>query len=218
MGFRLVYLFLLILVLSLSAGCGFLGFGGDSDGDGLDTLIEFQDELPPDEGAGIAAVRRPLYIPPEVLLEVQFLYNLQVRMEGLRQTIRDLSSAADYSGPPDVDLDWVVEAHEVTREADAFFSILAGLDVPESQRAQYEYLYINMLEIVQVTSYGSDRLLAASVLVGPSGRSLVNMTSEEVDRFEVLIREASFFLSDADSRAQSGTREIGRAVGSIRLR
>ena len=41
--------------------------------------------------------------------------------------------------------------HEVTRESDDYFKVLTSLDVPGSQREQYEYLYIAMLEIVQVS-------------------------------------------------------------------
>ena len=97
-------------------------------------------------------------------------------MEGLRQVIRDLNAAVEHSGPADVDLDWVIEVHQVTRESDRFFGILTSLKVPESQRDQYKHLQIGMLETIQVAGYGSDRLLAASVIVGPSGRSMLNMS------------------------------------------
>ena len=217
MGLRPLYLVFFLLVLSLSVGCGFLGFGGDEEVGDLG-LIEFEDDGSslPDEPQ--EAARRSLYIPPEVLVEIRFLHNLQVRMEGLRQVIRDLLSASEYSGPSDVNLDWVIEVHEVTRESDEFFKVLASVDIPGSQRAQYDYLYVGMLEIVQISGYGSDRLLAASVLVGPSGRSMVNMTSEEIDEFETLVREAGFFLNDADARVKARLKEMGRAVGGLGLR
>ena len=204
----------LLLLLSLSVGCGFLGFGGDEEEEL--GLIEFEDDgFVPEEPE---AARRSLYIPPEVLVEIRFLHNLQVRMEGLQQVVRDLLSATGYSGPSDVNLDWVIEVHEVTRESDRFFKVLVAMDIPDSQRAQYDYLYVGMLEVVQVSSYGSDRLLAASVLVGPSGRSMVNMTSEEIDEFETLIREAGFFLNDANARSKSRIRELSRAVSGLGLR
>ena len=197
MCLRPVSLFLVILtVLSLSLGCGILpGFGGDSE-DGDLGMIEFDDEgevvLEPEE-----IIARALSIDPEVLIEIRFLYYFQVRLERLRQVIRDLNSAVEHSGPVDVDLDWVIEVHEATRESDDFFRVLTSLEVPESQREQYEYLHIGMLETIQVAAYGADRLLAASVVVGPSGRSMLNMDIEEIDRFETLLREARFFLSDA---------------------
>ena len=218
MGLRQVPLFLVILtVLSLSLGCGILpGFGGDSEAPELG-MIEFDDDgeivLEPEE-----IIARALSIDPEVLIEIRFLYYFQVRLERLRQVIRDLNSAVEHSGPADVNLDWVIEVHEVTRESDDFFRVLTSLDVPESQREQYQHLQIGMLETIQVAAYGADRILAASVVVGPSGRSMLNMDIEETDRFETLLREARFFLSDAASRVEREVDEVSRAVGGLGLR
>ena len=218
MGLRQVPLFLVILtVLSLSLGCGILpGFGGDSEAPELG-MIEFDDDgeivLEPEE-----IIARALSIDPEVLIEIRFLYYFQVRLERLRQVIRDLNSAVEHSGPADVNLDWVIEVHEVTRESDDFFRVLTSLDVPESQREQYQHLQIGMLETVQVAAYGADRILAASVVVGPSGRSMLNMDIEETDRFETLLREARFFLSDAASRVEREVDEVSQAVGGLGLR
>ncbi len=219
MALRPVSLFLVILtVLSLSLGCGILpGFGGDSEAPELG-MIEFDDDgeivLEPEEIIAGALSS----IDPEVLIEIRFLYYFQVRLERLRQVIRDLNSAVEHSGPADVNLDWVIEVHEVTRESDDFFRVLTSLDVPESQREQYQHLQIGMLETAQVAAYGADRILAASVVVGPSGRSMLNMDIEETDRFETLLREARFFLSDAASRVEREVDEVSRAVGGLGLR
>ena len=221
-----VPLLFLVLVLSLSVGCGMLGFGGDSEDDGPMGLIQFDDADPVDEpGAGGAvdgsdegALVSPVSINPEVLVEIHFLYSFQVRMEGLRQVIRDLNAGLEHSGPADVDLDWVIEVHQVTRESDRFFRLLTSMKVPESQRDQYQHLQIGMLETIQVAGYGSDRLLAASVIVGPSGRSMLNMSDGEVDEFETLLRESRFFLTEAESRMTRQMGEVVRAVGGLVLR
>ena len=219
MGLRQVPLFLVILMaLSLSLGCGIIpGFGGDDEDADLG-MIEFADDgeivLEPEEIIAGALSS----IDPEVLIEIRFLYYFQVRLERLRQLIRDLNSAVEHSGPADVNLDWVIEVHDVTRESDDFFRVLTSLDVPESQREQYQHLQIGMLETVQVAAYGADRILAASVVVGPSGRSMLNMDIEEIDRFETLLREARFFLSDATSRVEREVDEVSRAVRGLGLR
>ena len=219
MGFRLVALLLVLALVSISSlGCGLLGFGGDDDSEEFLELdvIQFADDLPtlePEE-----EVARALSIDPDILEEIRFLYNLQVRLEGLRQVVRDLHSMLDYSGPGDIDLDWVAEVHEVTRESDDYFQVLTSLEVPASQREQYQYLYIAMLESVQVLGYGADRLLAAAVLVGPSGRSMLNMSGEEVDAFQTLMRESQFFLSDAEALVDRRITEVGRAISGLRLR
>ena len=222
MGFRLVALLLVLALVSISTlGCGLLGFGGDGgDGDSEESLeldvIQFADDLPtlePEE-----AVARALSIDPDILEEIRFLYNFQVRLEGLRQVVRDLDSMLDYSGPGDIDLGWVAEVHEVTRESDDYFQVLTSLEVPASQLEQYQYLYIAMLESVQVLGYSADRLLAAAVLVGPSGRSMLNMSGEEVDAFQTLMRESQFFLSDAEALVDRRITEVGRAISGLRLR
>ena len=217
MGFRPTALLLVLFLAILpAAGCGLLGGGDDPDAPLEMEVIEFADDLPTPEPGEV--VERALTIDPDVLVEIRFLYNLQVRMEGLRQIVRDLRSMLDYSGPGDVDLDWVAEVHEVTRVSDGYFQVLTSLRVPESQRDQYEYLYINMLEAVQVAGYGADRLLAAAVVVGPSGRSMVNMSEEEIDEFETLMREAGFFLGDAEGQVDSGVGDVGRAISGLGLR
>ena len=203
-----------------------LGFGGDSKDDGPMGLIQFDDADPveepgaagPVDAGGDGALVSPVSIDPEVLVEIHFLYSFQVRMEGLRQVIRDLNAGLEHSGPADVDLDWVIEVHQVTRESDRFFQLLTSMDVPESQRDQYEHLQIGMLETIQVAGYGADRLLAASVIVGPSGRSMLNMNDGEVDEFETLLRESRFFLTEAESRMTRQMSEVVRAVGGLVLR
>ena len=217
---RLAFLAFLLLFLSVSlGGCGMLGFGGE-DGDSGDPeemdLIDFGDEGEPTPVP--EEVVRVLHVDPNVLEEIHFLYNFQVRLEGLREVIRDLISAAEYSGPGDVDLDWVADVHEVTRESDSYFGVLTSMDVPENQRRQYEYLYIGMLETVQVAGYGADRLLASAVVVGPTGRSMLNMSGEEIDEFQTLMRESKFFLADSEGRVNGSIKEVGQAVGGLRVR
>lgn len=154
-----------------------------------------------------------------VFAEIRFLYNFQVRLERLQRMVRDLNGTLEPSGGRGgYDLEWVIAVHEVTRESDDLFRTLTSLRLPESQREQYEYLYVGMLEVVQVAGYGSDRLLAAAVLVGPSGRTAQQLGAEDADRFHTLLREARFFLSDATGRIDREVEEVGRSVGGLSLR
>lgn len=219
MVFRPVWLLLMVLSVSLSLlGCGMLGFGGDEeggDGESME-LIDFGDDLPTPEPEEVVA--QALSVDPESLVEIGFLHGFQVRLERLQRMVRDLESSTDYSSPSDVDLEWVADVHEVTREADEFFVELTSMSIPESQRVQYEYLYVGMLEAVQIAGFGSDRLLASAVLVGPSGRSLLNMSPAEADRFDALVREAKFFLRDAERRVEDEIGDVGDAVSALRVR
>ena len=214
MFFRSVLLLMSLLAV-LSMGCGFFG-GGGGGGDDEFTLLEFEPDPPtpvPEKVVGLA-----LSLNPEILVEIEFLYAHQVHMQTLRRINRDLLALLDYSSPGDVDLDWVIEVHEVTKEMDDFFLLTTSRRVPESQRGQYEYLFVNMLEAVQTMGLGGDRLLAASLHLGPSGRSLLNMSEVDQDRFESLMLEAAFFLNDSEERIDQHMVDLGRVTGSMRLR
>ena len=207
-------LFLFGLLLLMTSGCGFFGVGGGGDGDFQ--LLEFEPDPPtpvPEKVVGLA-----LSINPEILVEVEFLYAHKVHMETLRRINRDLLGLLDYSSPGDVGLDWVIEVHEVTKEMDDFFLLTTSLRVPESQRDQYEYLFVSMLEGVQTMGLGADRLLAASLHLGPSGRTLVNMSEVEQDKFEALILEAEFFLTDSEERIADHMVDLSRVISSMRIR
>ena len=77
---------------------------------------------------------------------------------------------------------------------------------------------MRMLESVQVMGLGLDRVLSAALTVGPTGRSLLHMNSREVDEFETLMREATFYLRDSDRLVESQLESVGDSIGQVRLR
>ena len=215
MSFRFPGIFFLVLCLLFSVGCG--------GGDGELGMLEFgpDDEVPdysdsPSGSQGVSSLA--LSVNPNVLIEIRFLYEHQVRMETLQQLNRDLTNLLEYEGPSDVDLDWVIEVHDVTEEADEFFLLVTSQRVPESQRNSYEHAFVGMLEAVQVMGLGLDRVLSAALTVGPTGRSLLHMSPREVDEFDTLIREARFYLRDSDRLVEGQLDAVGDSIGQIRLR
>ena len=214
MRFTPLVVLVLLFGMFLGTGCGLLG--GGEGGDGEIGLLEF--DAPPPTVELDVVVQRALSFDQRVIVEIQFLYGYQVRMETFQRINRDLLSLLDYSNPADVDLDWVIAVHTATEETEVFFNEVTGLRVPESQREQYEYIFIGMLEAVQVAGYGLDRLLAAAVLVGPNGRSLLSMSRQESEQFDVLMREAGFYLGDSEKLITRQMSDVGRAVGEVRIR
>ena len=222
MKYRMVLLAALaVLAVSSSLGCGLLGGGS---GDGLDemVLLEFEESGPgpgpaPEPGGEEA---QPVYLAfnQEILVEVRYLYHHQVQLESFRQLVRDLLSLLEYSNDAEIDLEWVIEVHEVTEEADELFDQLTSFRVPHSQRVQYEDFYIGLLEAVQVTALGSSRVLDASFQVGPSGRSLAVMSRPEREEFFTLMREAAFYLRDSERLVERQLQDVGGVVSRIRLR
>ena len=209
----------LALVMSLSLGCGLLGGGS---GDGVDELVllEFEESPAPAAPAGEqeAPATRHIGFNEEILVEVRYLYQHQVQLESFRRQVRDLLSLLDYSSNVEIDLEWVIEVHEVTKESEELFRQLTSFRVPASQREQYEDFYIGTLEAVQMSALGSDRVLEASYRVGPSGRTLAVMPRREREEFLTLMRESRFYLGNAEGMVERQIRDVGGVVSRIRLR
>ena len=214
MVFRSLVLFLAILAALPVLGCGFLG--GSSEASDEFALMEFEPDPPTPAPEEI--VEQALSLNPELLVEVRFLYGHQVHVERMRQLNRDLLNLLDHGGPGEVNLDWVIDVHQTTRDADELFLLTTSLRVPESQRSQYDYLMIRMLEAVQTMGLGADRLLAAAVRVGPSGRTLLDMSDNERAEFDTLLLESRFFLNDSENIIEEHAEDLAQVVGSMRIR
>ena len=179
----------LILALACVALAAILACGGEEEF-GLMTFEDLPDvtpEVPQEIEFGLT--------PKESLLvEVTYVYTHTILLETMEQINRDMQGLLEYDSKGDVDLEWVIEVHDVTAEAEQFFERASKLQVPASLEDKYRSSLLSFLEIVQWTGFGSDRLLAASLTVGPSGRSLQVMNRREEEVFERFRREAEYYL------------------------
>ena len=179
-------------------------------------MLEFDQVQPTPQP--LEDIVKGLTLNPEVLVEVRYLYGHQVMLEDMRRVSRDLQSLLSYSGPGDVDLEWVIQVHEVTAEADEVFGRLTSSRIPGPLRERYEDLFLDLLDAIQVTGYGADRLLAASIKVGPSGRTLMAMSGQELADFETLVREGRFYLMDGGRLIEKQLSGMDGLIGKLRLR
>ena len=199
------------LFLVFSVAC--FGGGGESGEIGL---IEFEAEptqVPEDDG-----VDRAFSVDGEVLDEINFLYGYEVLLEDLVRLNHDFVRMAEYDTGVSLGLDWVIDVHNVTREADELFSLVLSQRISHVQRERHGGMYLRGLEIIQVLAYGSDRLMAAALEIGPSGRDLEVMSQDEVNRFQTFVREAGFFFRDADELLELQVEEVGARIGEVGLR
>ena len=219
---RLFAVLTAIFVLSFSfAGCGIFGGGDGAGADQELEVLSWDDEGQPVEQ--VIEIEEQLIVigfDGLVLEEVTYLYTQQVGLESLRRINRDLISLIEDSkgGDEPLGLDWVVSVHDYVRLADELFALYLGRPITDEQRADYGDVFLSGLETVQVMDYGADRLLAAALVIGPSGRSLDVMSEDEVQQFERLVREASFFLRDSSRLVELSIEEVGSAVGGVDLR
>lgn len=98
------------------------------------------------------------------------------------------------------------------------FGLALGMEVPEYQRDKHADMYLSELELIQVMNFGAARLLEAATVLGPGGRTVDALGPEDYRRFEVLMREAGFFLSRSGSMLDGRIEAVGGALGGVRLR
>ena len=210
---RLLVILVILATLS-SVGCGGM-FGGEEEEEF--EILEFDDAEPTPMPA-VDAVIASVGIDPYVLLSLRFLYGLQVRLETLKRITRDMKGLAQYESDGEVNLQWVIDVHQVTDEVEGLAKRVKSSGIPESEREQYEYLFVGLLESIDLVEYGSLRLLAAATVLGPSGRSLETMGTGEREEFVTFVREAEFFLEDGDSRTTVEIKKVGSAIGRVGVR
>ena len=220
-AFRL--LSLLLLLGCCAAALAACGGGGAADNPGEFEIIDFGADDPADDIQFQLALAREnaaqgLTFEPERLVQVNVVYSNQVRQERLQQVNRDMIKLLEVTNPGEINLDWVIKTHQAVEDADWLFEEAINYRLPADQVESFGDYYVQVLETVQLGGYGASRLLAAAVLVGPDGRSLLNFTDSERDRYDVLVREARFYLNEAESQFSELSEEISSREGSLRER
>lgn len=216
--FRWSALVLALAAIILTSGCALVRGGGDEEADpnqGLE-MLEFGPDPTP---IPVAEAVRDLSVSGLALEELNYLYHRQVLMEQLRTVNRDLEQLQGFEGHEGArGLDWVIAVHDVVHEADLMFGLALGMEVPEYQRDKHADMYLSELELIQVMNFGAARLLEAATVLGPGGRTVDALGPEDYRRFEVLMREAGFFLSRSGSMLDGRIEAVGGALGGVRLR
>ena len=197
---------------------GFGVFGGSAES--LE-LIEFSDDAPA-QSSSSTSVSVPVSdfyeIPGELLIEVDYMFAHVIYLRVLSRLNQDLITLSESRPGSEFDLDWVVEVHELTLEAENIYRILSAVRVPRTNEHVYLDYKLRMLEVVQVSAEGATRLLAASVLLGPSGRSSLNLSVTEKVEFDSLLRQSSFYLEEAAEFLEDEQERVSSAVSTISLR
>ena len=223
MKLKIFGFFLGLVFVIGSSGCGLLGFGGEDEGDKEIGLMDFGDDPVEEDFSGAGAEAEVDFVlgltqRPEILVEISYIYGHEIRLESLRRNNRDLQALLKYSSPGEIDLDWVREVHRVTRQSDELYRRLASEKIPPSQEEFYGGLQRGMLEVIQIGAVGSDRLLAASLEIGPSGRTLVNLTEVERGEFLSFMRQAGFFLAQSESFLEEEIEDVQGISSNFSLR
>lgn len=195
---RFLIFVVLTLLLAMVAACG----TGDAEEDDLSVDFSAFDEP---EVVKVEETYTQLPGKQMRLLRVSYLSAMIHMLNDLKQNNRDLLRMAERE-PETVNLGWVVDVHLLTESLDDVLIRAVDLEVPDYMEEDFVFHHGEFLEGVQTLGYGSNRLLASSIVVGPSGRTLSNMRGDERHTFLRFLEEARFFLNDANvllSRSQS---------------
>ena len=179
-------------------------------------LLEF--EAVPTPAVAFEGGGQGVSVDGKILDEINYLYGYQVLLDELVLLNRDLVNMTLFEAGMSPGLDWVIDVHNITREADEMFSLVLSQRISHVQRERHGGMYLRGLEIVQVLAYGADRLMAAALQIGPSGRDLEVMSKDEVNRFRTFVREAGFFFRDADDLLIVQVKEVGARINEVGLR
>lgn len=194
------------------AGC--FGGGGDEF-----ELMTFEDSGT--DTTEVAAVQEPrvhdVAVAPLVREELNYLYRHRAWLNVLMTLNRDMMTLSEDS-EVDSGLEWVIGVHEVTRAADEMFALALGADIPDTQVPSHFEVYLRAVETIQLMVYGSDRLLASALVLGPSGRVVGDLSVEEAVRYRSLLDEAMFYLGRSENSLENNLEDVNAALGAVSLR
>ena len=217
-GGRIWRFFSLALLGALLLGAvACFGFGGGSGGAEFE-LMEFEETDTGEGDVEEVVFVHDVGVVPLVREEVNYLHRQAAWLERLLQLNRDMLALLEDSGGEQVGLEWVVQVHEITREADQMFALMLADDIPETQAPDHFEIHLGGVRAVQMMVYGSDRLLASALVLGPSGRMVGDMDVDEGVRFSSLSQEASFYLRDSERMVNDQVDLVQDSIGSIGLR
>lgn len=198
--------------LLLTVGCG--GGGGAEF-----ELMTFEESG--SEPVDSAALQEPLVhdvdIAPLVREELNYLYRHRAWLNALMVLNRDMEQLLEESDG-ESGLEWVIQVHEVTREADELFGLVLASEIPETQAPVHFEVYLGALETVQLMVYGSDRLLASALVLGPGGRLVGDLGVEEGVKYVSLSDEALFYLQQSSNLLEDRLEEVDLALSAVSLR
>ena len=129
-------------------------------------------------------------------------------LESSRRTmVRLLERGQEHGG----NLDWVTEVHDEHRVSEELRIRAYNYALPEELLEDYADFHAVFLEAVQLYARGSDRMLQAAIVAGPTGRNALDMAPVDRAEFYSLLSEGVFFLADAEllvGRSRDDLKEI----------
>ena len=138
-----------------------------------------------------------------LLLRIDYLSNMTSLLHQMRDINRELVRLADVSDIGDADtasrfdLQWVQSVDEASRVAGYYYDFQYQVVLP-APLVEYGALHDSYGLAVETSAMGVTALLDASVFLGPSGRTYLDLGREDRARLHSYLLRASFYLNEAD--------------------
>ena len=138
-----------------------------------------------------------------LLLRIDYLSNMTSLLHQMRDINRGLVRLSDVGDIADVDvarrfdLDWVREVDQASRVAGYYYDFQYQVVLPDPL-VEYASLHDSYALAIETSAIGVTSLLDASVFLGPSGRTYVDLGREDRARLHSYLIRAGFYLNEAD--------------------
>ena len=207
------------LLLLVAAACG----GGDDPLEGLEFV--FDDEETADGAAGTAEAA-PTVVSPYARLyaddwrhsRVAYVYDMQAMAMDMEHSLRSMVRMLESGRDGDGSLDWVVQVHDLHRNSEELRLRAYNFALDEDLVEDYVEFHASFLEAVQIYALGADRMLEAAILLGPTGRTVGDLTASERAEFVSLLGEGVFYMQGAEVMVSRSRDDIKEIIKYLRVR
>lgn len=210
---------ILAALLLIVTACG----GGPDPLEGLEFVFDDEETT---EGVAGAAEAAPTVVSPYARLSaddwrhprVAYVYDMQAMAMDMEHSLRSMVRMLENGREGDGSLDWVVQVHDLHRESEELRLRAYNFGLDEDLVEDYVEFHASFLEAVQIYALGADRMLEAAILLGPTGRTVGDLTASERAEFVSLLGEGVFYMQGAEVMVSRSRDDIKEIIKYLRVR
>ena len=151
------------------------------------------------------------------LVRLDYLHDVGAMLAQIERSRRQIILLVDDAAEP-VSTDWVVDVHTAHRTSEEMRLRFYSFPLPADLAEDYVTFHAGFLETVQMYSYAADRLVAAAITLGPTGRVSTDMDASQESEFRSLLAEANYYLLDTEILLSRAEDDLKLILKDLRVR